>query len=245
MVCTMDPIENIKARDVVEALRAPCLYSESYKFPGYCDEQVRWLLTLPEETIASQVALTRTKAVLRDVFGPIRSPALPPDHDLVSIHIGLDSTHGRTVRKLYFELSGPSDLVFLATKTGNGMDDTHHYRCITPGSALSRLKLPEPHARAARRILDHTDDKVPTLLVTSERTARVSVDLNFAELCPQDGFEDALYAFLRLFGAWDGGVTTHSAKSLSHLSLGCDDQGAPFLTLYGVPRWLIPSRGRR
>lgn len=238
----MNCAEQVTAKHIVDALRVPCLYSKSRKYsPQADDDQTRWLLTLPKESSHSSQAMERTMALLRSTFGPVQPPARPSDHDLVAIHVGLDSTNGVLVKKLYLELAGPSDLVFLATKSKNGVEDTHSYQSVPPEAALSELDLPKPYSCVANRLIEQADARTPTLLVTSAQTSRVSIDFNFSDSVLTEEFQTAMDALLALFRVPVGDRAARRNKPFSHVSLGQDGQGVPFVTLYGGPRWLMPA----
>lgn len=150
------------------------------------------------------------------------------------LHLGLDAEDDGIIRKLYLEFAPEAapepGLAYLALKCGGTRQGLHRYDRVTRADAvLDTLDLPPALRDAAGRLAALSQD---LLHVTEAGSARLSLDIGLADLDPASRFWAPHVA--RLVTAINPAAPLPLALP-SHVALGRDRHGAPFVTLYGWP----------
>ena len=199
----------------------------------------RWLLTFPQECLASQSG-DRALASAVDFLGVDLSLLRAEIPHPVALHLGCDGTGGDAVRKLYFEAAeGHAGMVFLALKVRHGRAVLHRYTAVVAQDALPQLRLPEPLHSACLDLLSVLPRNMPALLVQPDIGWRRSLDINLSDLADTPEISACVAALIeRVCPGFDHGVRT----PMSHIAVGMADDTAPFVTLYGYPEWIHPDK---
>ncbi|MEY4984613.1 MAG: hypothetical protein RIR62_2879 [Pseudomonadota bacterium] len=150
------------------------------------------------------------------------------------VHLGLDSGDPQegAVRKLYLEF--PPDaapepgLVYLSAKTGR-RSVIHRYERVTDAAALIGSLTSDPALRAAVQALAERSQML--LKVHEAGGKRLSLDINLADLSPEPALQNALDDLVARIDP-DAPRAGHWP---SHVAIGQDGAGKPFVTLYGWP----------
>lgn len=205
------------------------LVARSRKISGQGVSTGRFLLTFP------RAALVRPDPqALGDLIGASLPDSLTRHWQGAEIlHLGFDDadTTGGSVGKLYLEFSPETTpeqgLVYLALKAGT-RTSLHRYVLLDdPTSALADLAL-SPDLQDFIRGLTPT---CPILRVSEAGSARLSLDIGLMD-CPHDPV--LLGRLGRIVAALNPAADAPTSWP-SHLAIGRDRNGLPFVTLYGWP----------
>lgn len=174
-----------------------------------------------------------------DALAALVGYPLPPDlaahwEQANVIHLGLDSDDPQSgpVRKLYLEFppdaSPEPGLVYLALKVGRAQVIHRYDRQVDPTPLVEAL-CPDPALRGAVMRLA---TQAPMILKVHEQGgARLSLDINLANLTPTQDLQQALDDIVAQIDP-DAAKARHWP---SHLAIGQDSAGLAFATLYGWP----------
>lgn len=217
-------------------LAIPPLAAASRKISADSQSEDRWLFSFPREA-------------LHDPDGPNALAALTgislPDpirahwRRASLIHLGYDGTDpaGGQIMKLYLEFAPPTapepGLAYLAVKSGR-TQALHRYVQITdPAALMADLALPDAMVAILARLAAPSDS---ILRVSEDSSARLSMDVNLADIPPDAGLWQDMSDLVAL--------TNRNAAPLrhwpSHIAVGRDARGMPFVTLYGWPDGPMP-----
>lgn len=216
-------------------LRHAPLVARSRKISGDTVSSDRFLLTFPRA------------AMLRPLdprpLGELIGATLPDRlirHWLRAevVHLGLDDadTAGGKILKLYLEFSPETapeqGLAYLALKAGS-QAHLHRYDVVENSApVLNDLSLP-PVMQDFVRDLSAT---CPILRVSDSGSARLSLDIGLTDHPPDPRLLDRLG---QIVSSVNPAATAPTAWP-SHVAIGRDRNGTPFVTLYGWPDEALP-----
>lgn len=219
------------ARALRPLLRHDPLIARSRKLGAQGQSDGRALLTLPRAALMDP----DDPAPLAAVIGAALPDRLTRHWTRAEVvHLGLDPADAGAgmVRKLYLEFGADAPepgLAYLAVKAGAADQALHRYdRISDPAPVLAALALPDPVTAALAPLLA-TGAEV--LRVAEDGTARLSLDINLADLDPTPALEAGVAALV-------AAVKPDAAPPRlwpSHVALGRDRAGGVFVTLYGWP----------
>lgn len=150
------------------------------------------------------------------------------------LHLGLDMADpvAGCVRKLYLEFAPDKapepGLAFLALKAGREARLNRYDRVLDPAPIIAALALPEALGQLALRISAGSE---PLLRVSEAETDRLSLDIGLVDRDPD---EPTLEALRRMVAAVNPKAPPPGVWP-SHVAIGRDRRGTPFVTLYGWP----------
>jgi len=232
---TTDPAEAM-ARALRPLLRHAPLLARSRKIGARGVSDGRALLTMPRAALLAP----EDPAPLSAVIGTTLPEALMRHWTRAEVvHLGLDPADAGAgmVRKLYLEFGeDPPEpgLAYLAVKAGAADQGLHRYDRLTdPSPVLRQLDLPAALAAALHPLLT-TGGEV--LRVAEVGTARLSLDINLADLDPHPALEATLAALV----AHVNRAAAPPRLWPSHVAVGRDRAGEVFITLYGWPGEVAP-----
>lgn len=155
------------------------------------------------------------------------------------LHLGLDAADplGGCMRKLYLEFapdrSPAAGLAFLAVKAGREAR-LHRYETVPdPAAVLAALALPDALALPAMQVAGGSD---ALLRVSEAATDRLSLDIGLVDRAPDAPTLEALHRMVTAVNP----DAAPPALWPSHVAVGRDRQGMPFVTLYGWPDGATP-----
>lgn len=231
----------VEAQDIIRALKMPCLFSRSIKIGVGSISHRRWLLTLPDSCSSKKnidTALCVLKPYFKSKLDRLRNCGMFP----TALHIGYDFEHGEHIWKLYYEFdANQNDLVFLAIKESIHKCQIHSYRITSAETTLPSIPLPEAVQKNVFHFIEGLHQQAALLEVTAESSIRKSLDINLANVS-----HDNIDKILILNMIIDINVsalpyTEQYIDDPSHLAVGVQPDGTPFLTLYGQPAWIEPA----
>lgn len=215
-------------------LRHDPLVARSRKISGQGVSADRFLLTFP------RAAMVRAEPqTLGDLIGAQLPDSLTRHWQRAEIlHLGLDDADstGGSVRKLYLEFSPESTpeqgLAYLALKAGSQVG-LHRYDLLDdPASVLADLALPTD----LHEVIGQLARTCPILRVWDAASARLSLDIGLMDCAPDPGL-------LGRLGRIVADLNPAAAAPVSwpsHVAIGRDRNGLPFITLYGWPEEASP-----
>jgi hypothetical protein len=210
-------------------LRHDPLVARSCKISGQGVSTDRFLLTFP------RAAMVQAEP---QVLGDLIRAQLPDSltrhwQRAEVIHLGLDDadTMGGRVRKLYLEFSEEETpeqgLAYLALKAGPQVRLHRYDRLLDPAPVLADLALP----RDLQDFVCRLAATCPILRVSEAGSARLSLDIGLMDCAPDPGLLDALGQIVARVNP----SAAAPADWPSHVAIGRDRNGRPFVTLYGWP----------
>ena len=230
---------------LVKALERPCLFSRSIKFTPHEISPDRWLITLPNECCSTQNTINETLKLISPFwkFSPLRYPEHPNHNTPTSIHFGCDKSKSSEIQKVYFEY-GPdkSKIVFIAQKSSERNTEVHFY-CDRPlKEILPQLNLPCNIQDSLNTLTDYMPSDAPALDVKSQNSQRHSIDINLINIQEMDIVLQEIQKLLISLGNKEAMIFFNALNPLTHISIGTNSTGIPFVTLYGPPLWLSPNK---
>jgi hypothetical protein len=229
-VADLDRPETALWHGLRAVLRHPPLTARSCKLRATGISDRRFLLTFPRAALLAPDA----PAPLAALVGGHLPPQMTRHWTRADVlHLGIDAEDDGIVRKLYLEFP-PDDqpepgLTYLALKCAGGRQAVHRYDRVAEGAALlAALDLPDAVAAPARALAALSDD---LLQVSEPGSPRLSLDIGLADLPPDAA---TIRTVARLVAAINP-TAPLPFTAPSHVAIGRDRTGAPFVTLYGWP----------
>lgn len=229
------------ARDIVNAIGAPCLFAPSVKIRSDTISYDRWLLTLPDIDLTNHVAkniflnfIDENAASLELLLSDKVSPAC--------IHLGFDREGDVEIRKLYVEFENhPDNFEFLALKKKLGRFEIHTYESVRAEDCLLSLNLPYDLHRSVYRLISLFDDNFIALEVTNSSRSRKSLDLNLIGLSPIAEINVHIEDILSIVNPNASDILKSYPVAPSHLAVGSISNDKVFATIYDHPVWIEPG----
>lgn len=217
-------------------IRHDPLLARSRKVSGRGTSAERFLLTFPRDWLPDPGDARALAALVESPLPDAITEAWPRADIL---HLGLDAADplGGCMRKLYLEFTRDTSpepgLAFLAVKAGRDAR-LHRYETVTdPAAVLAALALPDALALPAMQVAGGSD---ALLRVSEAATGRLSLDIGLVDRTPDASTLDALHRMVTAVNP----DATPPALWPSHVAVGRDRQGMPFVTLYGWPDGAAP-----
>ncbi len=205
------------------------MVARSRKISGQGVSADRVLLTFPRAAMVQA-----DPQALGDLIGAKVPDALTRHWQSAEIiHLGLDEadTTGDSVRKLYLEFSPETapeqGLAYLGLKVGT-QTRLHRYDLLDdPTSVLADLALPPD----LQDFIFGLTSTCPILRVSEAGSARLSLDIGLMDCAPDPDLLDRLRRMVATLNPIAAGPVIWP----SHVAIGRDRNGLPFVTLYGWP----------
>jgi hypothetical protein len=250
------------AREFLAGCQIPALFSTSLKMTKATISRERWLLTLPH-TYYNAPGL---KAIEQNAYAFLTAPDETqsdeglPDQDTTrffesqkilkqrrtkqaSLHLGYDKEGNQDIRKLYYEYDDEHDpTVFIALKSCRGQLDIHRYNLCDPVAIIAQIPMAPDIKSIMQDIFSITTQPLPTLHVQSMNTLRQSLDINFSDMPFTAALREILYQLINKIQPDTADEISAAYSNPTHIALGQNESGDPFLTLYGAAYWVEPGQ---